>query len=138
MVVNMIMRTTGTIPPKKKEGKIMKYIIDIDALKDCLKLLPAYRINGLDHVDLNDVWEMINRFPKEEYDDKTEYGHWIYWDGWIGNSSQRIDDATCSECGYKHPTVCWTNGDRHNSTPDKLADICPNCKTTMRKWKTTI
>ena len=66
--------------------------------------------------------------------ENVEYGRWIYWDGWIGNSCQRIDDAVCSNCGYKHPTVYWTKGDEHNSTPNKLADICPNCKAVMNKW----
>lgn len=66
--------------------------------------------------------------------ENVEYGCWIYWDGWIGNSCQRIDDAVCSNCGYKHPTVYWTKGDEHNSTPNKLADICPNCKVVMNKW----
>lgn len=46
----------------------MKYIVDIDALKYCLELLPAYRINGADHINLNDVWEMIDKFPKEEFE----------------------------------------------------------------------
>ena len=48
---------------------------------------------------------------KEEIQNKInqvnniKYGRWIYWDGWKGNHDQRIDDATCSECGYEHPTV---------------------------------
>ena len=64
----MIMKTTGTIPPKKKEEKIMKYIIDIDALKDCLELIPILnRINGISCVNFDDVISMIDRFPKEEY-----------------------------------------------------------------------
>ena len=65
--------------------------------------------------------------------DNVKHGHWIYWDGWKGNSSQRIDDATCSECGYKHPTVWRNQGEEYNSTPDKLADYCPSCKAIMNK-----
>lgn len=44
----------------------MKYIIDIDALKDCLDLLPS-SYSDPDYVDLGDVKKMIDRFPKEKY-----------------------------------------------------------------------
>lgn len=46
----------------------MKYIIDLDALKDCLDLLPKPVKNGnLEYVCLLAVNEMIDKFPKEEY-----------------------------------------------------------------------
>lgn len=48
----------------------MKYIIDIDALKDCLDLLPT-SFSDIGCVELKDVIKMIDRFPKEEYG--TEY-----------------------------------------------------------------
>ena len=44
----------------------MKYIIDLDALKDCLDLLPT-SYSDIGFVDLNDVKKMIDRFPKEKY-----------------------------------------------------------------------
>lgn len=45
-----------------------KYIIDVDALKDCLSLLPKPVKNGnLEYVCLQAVKEMIDKFPKEEY-----------------------------------------------------------------------
>ena len=44
----------------------MRYIIDIDALNDCLDLTPHYLINDKPYVSLAVVKEMINRFPKEE------------------------------------------------------------------------
>ena len=46
----------------------MKYIIDLDALKDCLDLLrnPVVYAAG-PCVYLDEVKEMIDRFPKEEY-----------------------------------------------------------------------
>lgn len=44
----------------------MKYIIDLDALKDCLDLLPT-SYSDIGSVDLNDVKKMIDRFPKEKY-----------------------------------------------------------------------
>lgn len=62
-----------------------------------------------------------------------KHGHWIYWDGWCGNHDRRIDDAVCSECGYKHPTVRYENGDYHNFVPFKLADKCPVCGAVMDK-----
>ena len=66
-------------------------------------------------------------------DSPANRGQWKYWDGWVGNHDQRIDDATCSECGYKHPTVRWRKGDKPNSTPDKLSNYCPNCGLEMFK-----
>ena len=47
----------------------MKYIIDVDALKECLDLLPR-SYSDVDCVDLNDVKKMIDRFPKDEVKDK--------------------------------------------------------------------
>lgn len=45
----------------------MKYIIDLDALKECLNLLyKPFRRDDEDLVYLNDVYEMIDRFPKDE------------------------------------------------------------------------
>lgn len=51
---------------------------------------------------------------------------WEYWDGWCGNHDKRIEDATCSKCGYKHPTV--------RGTPELLADYCPYCHSKMIKY----
>lgn len=48
----------------------MKYIVDIDALIDCLDLLPnpdSVDISGI-HVYLNDVRKLIQKFPKDEYE----------------------------------------------------------------------
>ena len=46
----------------------MKYIVDLDSLKDCLSLLPKPVKNGnLEYVCLQSVKEMIDKFPKEEY-----------------------------------------------------------------------
>ena len=45
-----------------------KYIIDIDALKDCLSLLPKpVKNDNLEYVCLQAVKEMIDKFPKDEY-----------------------------------------------------------------------
>lgn len=63
--------------------------------------------------------------------DTELYGHWIYWDGWCGNHDRRIDDATCSVCGYKHPTVRATKEEW--DTPKFLSDLCPGCGAKMKK-----
>ena len=45
----------------------MKYIIDLEALNDCLELLRTpSAINGERTVYLKDVKEMIGKFPKED------------------------------------------------------------------------
>ena len=62
---------------------------------------------------------------------KVQHGKWIYWDGWLGNHDQRIDDAKCSECGYRHPTVRREKGEHYGSTINKLARQCPCCKAEM-------
>lgn len=54
----------------------MKYIIDLDALKDCIDLLPKPVKNGnLEYVCLQAVKEMIDKFPKDEYD--NEYKNYL-------------------------------------------------------------
>lgn len=43
-----------------------KYIIDVDALKECLQLLPTrYDVSNYTTVRLDDVLEMIDKFPKD-------------------------------------------------------------------------
>ena len=49
-------------------GDSMKYIVDIDALKDCLDLLPT-SYSDIGYVDLDDVKKMIDRFPKDEIEE---------------------------------------------------------------------
>ena len=66
--------------------------------------------------------------------DTELYGHWIYWDGWCGNHDRRIDDATCSVCGYKHPTVRATKEEWDTRT--FLSDTCPGCGAKMKKGET--
>ena len=46
----------------------MKYIIDIDAFKDCLDLVEAIKVNGHEYVAVHNVKLLIDRFPKEAYD----------------------------------------------------------------------
>lgn len=45
----------------------MKYVIDIDALKNCLELLPnPMVVDDRKTVYLESVFDMINSFPKDE------------------------------------------------------------------------
>lgn len=45
----------------------MKHIVDIEALKNCLELIPKCKVNGQPYVCLGFVHMMIDSFPKEEY-----------------------------------------------------------------------
>lgn len=56
---------------------------------------------------------------------KEYEAEWEYWDGWSGNHDKRIEDATCSRCGYKHFIV--------KGSPNLLQDYCPCCKSRMKK-----
>ena len=42
-----------------------KYVIDVDALKECIELLPKKYDGTITTVRINDVFEMIDRFPKD-------------------------------------------------------------------------
>lgn len=59
----------------------------------------------------------------------THMGCWIYWDGWSGNHDKRLEDATCSICGYKHPPI-YGKGD---DAPKYLSKFCPGCGNKMHK-----
>lgn len=50
----------------------MKYIIDLDAFKDCLDLLHYIRLNGEPMVYVKNVKEFIDNFPKEKYKENWE------------------------------------------------------------------
>ena len=50
----------------------MKYIVDLDALKECLTLIESFKVNGHQAVYLNNVKLFIDKFPKEEYEEKVK------------------------------------------------------------------
>lgn len=50
----------------------MNYVLDIEALKNCLELTPQCKVNGEPYVSLEIVKAMIDRFPKEELGDFVE------------------------------------------------------------------
>ena len=79
--------------------------------------------------DSNNIFNEVERASREWFDNSEpkaveKKAVWIYWEGWKSNHDRRIDDAVCSQCGYKHPTVY--------GSLDKLAQICPWCKSQMR------
>jgi len=53
-------------------------------------------------------------FAKEQ-----DEAYWTVWCGWKGNHDQRIEDATCSNCGYEHYTVY--------KSLSELSMFCPKC-----------
>lgn len=79
--------------------------------------------------DSNNIFNEVEQASREWFDNSEpkpidRKAVWIYWDGWKSNHDRRIEDAVCSQCGYKHPTVY--------GSLDKLAQICPWCKSQMR------
>lgn len=73
-----------------------------------------------------DKIEAFVTFQDEVIEEKPQ-AYWEYWAGWVGNHDKRIDDATCSKCGFKHPTV------RGYDAPDQLYKFCPSCGRRMGK-----
>lgn len=80
------------------------------------------------NIDVDDFKKFFIRtfMGKTEREDVEYDAEWKYWEGWCGNHDKRIDDATCSKCGYKHPTIRF-------GSPDLLQDYCPSCKSKMKK-----
>lgn len=75
---------------------------------------------------------------QDEEDDKRlqRLGRWVFWDGWVSNHDLRIDEAFCSACGYRHPSVRWEEGDPTGAEAaaavlDKLVKECPRCGAKM-------
>ena len=44
----------------------MKYMVDIDALKDCLDMLECIEFGGSNYVAVRDVKRFIDKFPKDQ------------------------------------------------------------------------
>ena len=85
----------------------MKYIIDIDALKSCLDLLPT-SYSDLGHVDLNDVKKMIDAFPKDALNNDPPVNTRSVFDICMDCGNYGWDMPQCRECnaenGYKYFT----------------------------------
>lgn len=81
--------------------------------------VPAHNIVLDMNLMKRDIVATINL--KEEKIEETASTYWEYWGGLAGNHDKRIDDAKCSNCGFKHPTV------RGGNAPDQLYKFCPRC-----------
>ena len=68
-------------------------------------------------------YEKICKMWHDQQETAKPGADWKIWGGWQGNHDARIEDATCSKCGYKNPTV-------YGST-DKLPKVCPGCHSEM-------
>lgn len=75
----------------------------------------------------NNVYVLLNEYQRRKSIEESgrKVAKWLYWEGWCGNHDQRIDDAKCSVCGYKHPTVY--------KDPNNLSDYCGGCGAKMIK-----
>ena len=110
----------------KRIYKLCEYVIDlIDELtyddKNLDKRLEWVRD------EIKTIRKDIDSTVVEQTGQAEEYeAEWKYWDGWCSNHDKRIDDATCSKCGYKHSTIRY-------GSPDLLQDYCPSCKSKMKK-----
>ena len=83
----------------------MKYIIDIDALKSCLDLLPT-SYSDIGFVELNDVKKMIDRFPKEKLDSDPTVNTRSAFEICTNCGNDGWDMPQCRDCnsenGYKY------------------------------------
>lgn len=49
----------------------MKYIVDIDALKNCLTFIETFKVDGHDVAYLNNIKLFIDYFPKEPVEEQA-------------------------------------------------------------------
>ena len=109
----------------------IRYTIDKDELTKILAKHFNINLNDIEVCIFNDgVTPCVDIITDKElnitaYSPKYQ-AKWEYWAGWGGNHDRRIEDATCSKCGYKHETI------RHKN-PSYLSDVCPRCKSKMDK-----
>ena len=47
----------------------MKYIIDIDAFRECLDCIDCIKVNGGYYIEISILKEFIDRFPKDTIED---------------------------------------------------------------------
>jgi hypothetical protein len=92
--------------------------------------------------DTHVLTELIKRYNEIYSKDPLQVKHinrcraeWLFWEGWTSNHDMRIDDAVCSSCGYKHPTVRRTpySLEIEQDVLNKLSRFCPCCGKRMRE-----
>ena len=87
------------------------------------------------------IKEYNERYPDSKFKVKSTgqlestKAKWLFWEGWMSNHDMRIDNATCSNCGYMHFTVRREPGSRETEQDilRKLGNFCPNCGKRMIK-----
>ena len=77
--------------------------------------------------------EGTNFRTTEPIADSESEAKWLFWEGWVGNHDKRIEDATCSKCGYRHVIVRKTfgSGETNRDVLNKLSPFCPACGSEM-------
>jgi ribosomal protein S27AE len=70
---------------------------------------------------------------KHAVEEETNTARWLLWEGWAGNHDKRIEEATCSRCGYVHAVVRKTfgSGETNRDILNKLSPYCPACGAEM-------
>lgn len=108
---------------KQQEANIYKAVVNSGVSVDKEELLHALQYDRAQY----------NKGYQDGKADAVVHGQWKFWEGWMSNHDMRIDDATCSICGYEHPTVRRTYGIRETEQEvlNKLFKFCPNCGTCM-------
>lgn len=112
-------------------GKVAAVVEDSTDAAIVAAILAAARAEGITDLYLLDKTFILDAIREKLEREKPRQAAWLYWDGWCGNHDRRIDDATCSGCGYKHPTVRATKTEW--DTPKFLSDTCPGCGAKMEK-----
>jgi hypothetical protein len=95
--------------------------------------------NAPDKVMLTDYCPHCGAKMNTNFNTTEKTAKWEFWSGWVGNHDRRIEDATCSNCGYVHPTIrreIVNNKFKPNETTqdilNKLSDTCPGCGAKMK------
>ena len=79
-----------------------------------------------------DIQEFLDNIPTADVA-PVIHAKWQFWEGWMSNHDMRIDDATCSNCGYKHPIVRRIYGikETEQEVLNKLSNYCAACGAKM-------
>ena len=107
------------------EETFKKIAIDIEENKCGLGNCPC--LMNCDVFTKEECIDRIIHYLKSFVVEENYYdAEWKYWDGWRSNHDMKIDDATCSKCGFVHPVIRY-------GSPNMLPYFCPSCKSKMKK-----
>lgn len=101
----------------------MKQIIKLD--HDDIRAILAEKFNAPRSsvvIELDTIHHEVSaKIHISEKVESSDEAYWEVWAGWVGNHDRRIDGATCSNCGFKHPTVY------EREALSQLYKTCPQC-----------